>query len=92
MPAGLSGAVAPESRASLPVCYGKDDEVEVVYSKDDVEGKSTKDRPAEAGIENLESIGRDGDEVNQTIQLIQKPNRGPSAPLGVPSSSFFGVL
>jgi hypothetical protein len=90
--ATLSGAIAPESRASFPMRYGKDDHVDIIRPKDDVERKSTEDRPAEIGIENLESGGRSGDEVNQAIQLIQEPNRGAKAPLGVPSGGFVGVL
>ena len=56
------------------MCYGKDDNVEIVRTKDDIEGKSTKDRPAEVSVENLKSVGRNGDDVNQAIQLIQKSN------------------
>ena len=33
--------------------YGKDDNLQVVCPKNDVERKSTKDRPAEISIENL---------------------------------------
>lgn len=72
--------------------YGEHDHVDIICPKDDVERKSPKDRPAETGIENLESIGRSGDDVNQAIQLIQEPNRGARAPLGVPSGGIVGVL
>jgi hypothetical protein len=74
------------------MCYGKDDNVQVVRPKDDVERKSTKNRSAQASIENLKSVGRDGEEINQAIQLIQKPNRCANASLGVPYGSFVGVL
>ena len=74
------------------MCYGKDDNVEIVRTKDDIEGKSTKDRPAEVSVENLKSVGRNGDDVNQAIQLIQKSNRGTKASLGIPCGSFVGVL
>jgi hypothetical protein len=37
MPTGLSSAIAPESRPSLPVCYGKDDNTEFIRAKDDVD-------------------------------------------------------
>jgi hypothetical protein len=90
--ASLSGAVLPESWASLPMCHCKDDNVEVVRTKDDIEGKSTKDRPAEVSVETLKSVGRNGDDVNQAIQLIQKSNCGTKASLGIPSGSFVGVL
>ena len=77
--AGFSDAVLPESWASLPMCHCKDDNVEIVRTKDDVEGKSTKDRPAEVSVETLKSVGRNGDDVNQAIQLIQKSNCGTKA-------------
>jgi len=47
----FSGAVVPEPRASLPMCYGKDDNVQVVCPEDEVERKSTKNRSPEVGIE-----------------------------------------
>ena len=74
------------------MCNGKDGNVQVVRPKDDVERKSTKNRSAEVGIEYLKSAGRIGDEINQAIQLIEKPNGGTNASLGVPRGSFFGVL
>jgi hypothetical protein len=37
--------------------YGKDDYVDIVCPKDDVERKSAKDCPAKIGIENWECIG-----------------------------------
>jgi hypothetical protein len=74
------------------MCNGKDDNVQVVSPKDDVERKSTKNRSAEVSIEYLKSVGRIGDEINQAIQLIEKPNRGTNASLGVPGGSFAGVL
>jgi hypothetical protein len=89
--ASFSGAVLPESWASLPMCYCKDDNVEIVRTKDDIEGKSTKDRPAEVSVENLKSVGRNGNDVNQAIQLIQKSNCGTKASLGIPCG-FAGVL
>jgi hypothetical protein len=88
----LSGAVMPESWASLPMCYCKDDNVEIVRTKDDIERKSTKDRPAEVSVENLKSVGRNDDDVNQAIQLIQKSNCGTMASLGIPCGRFAGVL
>jgi hypothetical protein len=87
-----SGAIMPESWASFPMRYGKDDHVDIICPKDDVEGKPAKDRTAEIGIENLESIRRSADELNQAIQLIQEPNGGANAPLGVPGGGFVGVL
>ena len=64
------------------MCYGKDHSVQVVCPKDDVERKSTKDRSAEVTIENLKSVGRIGYEIDQAIQLIEKPNRhGPFYPV-----------
>ena len=74
------------------MCHCKDDNVEIVRTKDDIEGKSTKDRPAEVSVETLKSVGRNGDDVNQAIQLIQKSNCGTKASLGIPSGSFVGVL
>lgn len=74
------------------MCYGKDDDIDTVCAEDDVKRKSTKDRPMEVSIENLKSIRRNGDEVNQSIQLIQKPNCRTNASLGVPSGSFVGIL
>jgi hypothetical protein len=87
----FSGAAVPVSWASFPVRYGKDDDIGVVCPKDDVEGKPAKDRPAEISIEDWKSLRRDGDEVNQAIQFIQKPNCGADAPLAVPSGGFVGV-
>jgi hypothetical protein len=57
--------------------YGKDHNAHVVCPKDNVERKSTKDRSTKVGIENLKSVGRNGDRINQAIQLIQKPDRLP---------------
>jgi hypothetical protein len=74
------------------MCYGKDDSVQVVCPDDDVEGKATKNRSPEVGIENLKSVRRNGDQINQAIQLIEKSDRGPRTSLGVPNGSFFGVL
>jgi len=53
--------------------------------------ESTKDRPAEVSTENLKSVGRIGDEINQAIQLIQKPTRGTDASLGIPRGSLVRV-
>ena len=72
--------------------YGKDDNLQVVCPKNDVERKSTKDRPAEISIENLKSVGRIGDEINHAIQLIEEPNCGTNASPGVPGGSVVGVL
>jgi hypothetical protein len=88
----FSGAIVPESWASLSMGYGKDDNLQVVCPKNDVERKSTKDRPAEISIENLKSVGRIGDEINHAIQLIEEPNCGTNASLGVPGGSVVGVL
>ena len=74
------------------MCNGKDDNVQVVCPEDDVERKSTKNRSAEVSIENLKSVGRIGDETNHAIQLIEEPNCGTNASLGVPSGRFAGVL
>ena len=92
MPTYLLCAVVPESRTSLPVCHGKDDNAEVVSPKDKVEGKSTKDRAPEVSIENLKSVWRIRDEINQAIQLIQEPTCGTNASDGVPGGSFVGIL
>ena len=43
-------------------------------------------------IENRKSVGRIRDETNHAIQLIEEPNRGTNASLGVPGGSFVGVL
>jgi len=72
--------------------YGEDDNLQVVCPKNDVERKSTKNRSAEVTIENLKSVGRIRDEINHAIQLIEEPNRGTNASLGVPGGSFVGVL
>jgi hypothetical protein len=72
--------------------YGKDDNLQVVRPKNDVERKSTKKRSAEVSIENLKSVGRIRDEINQAFQLIEEPYRGTNASLGVPGGSFVGVL
>ena len=61
-----SGAVVPESWASLRMGYGKDDNLQVVCPKNDVERKSTKNRSAQVSIENLKSVGRIGDKTNHT--------------------------
>jgi hypothetical protein len=57
----------------------KDDNVQIVCPKYDIERKSTKNRATQVNIEDLESVGRRGDEVNQVIQLIEKSDRGASA-------------
>jgi hypothetical protein len=87
-----SGAVVPESWASLPMGYGKDDNLQVVCPKNDVERKSTKNRSAEVAIENLKSVGRIGDENDHAIQLIKVPNCGTNASLGVPGGSLLRIL
>jgi hypothetical protein len=74
------------------VCHGKDDNVQFVCPKDDVERKSTKNRSPDVGIENLKSVRRNCDEINQAIQLIEKPNRRTNTSLCVPRGSFVGVL
>jgi hypothetical protein len=43
------------------MCYGKDDNVQVVCPEDDVERKSAKNRSPEVAIENLKSVRRNGD-------------------------------
>jgi len=43
-------------------------------------------------VETLKSVGRNGDDVNQALPLIQKSNCGTKASLGIPSASFVGVL
>jgi hypothetical protein len=72
--------------------YCKHDNVQVVYPENDVERKSTKNRSAEVTVENLKSVGRIGDEINQAIQLIEKPHCGANTSLGVPGGSFVGIL
>lgn len=90
--ASFSGAVLPKSWAPLPVCYRKDDDVPIVCPKDDVKGKSTKDCPPEAWVE-CWKLGRgNGNEVNQAIQFVQKPNCGTNASFGVPTGGFVRVL
>jgi hypothetical protein len=74
------------------MCDSKDYNIEIVCPKNDVEGKATKNRSAEVAIENLKSVRRNSNEVNQAIQLIEKPNSGTNASLGVPSSGFLGIL
>ncbi len=74
------------------MCHGKDDNVQAVCPKDDIERKSTKNRSAEISIESLKSVRRNCDEINQAIQLIEKPNRRTNALLCVPRGSFVGVL
>jgi hypothetical protein len=68
--------------------YGKNDNLQVVCPKNDVERKSTKNRSAEVSIENLKSVGRIADEINHAIQLTEEPNCGTNASLRVPSGSF----
>jgi hypothetical protein len=53
------------------VCYCNGDDFEIACPKDGVEGKSTKNRPAETGIESLKPIRLHANEINQAIQLIQ---------------------
>jgi hypothetical protein len=72
--------------------HGRDDNVQFVCPKNDVEGKSTKDRSAKADVENLKSVGRPADEINQAIQLFQKSSCCTNTSHGVPSGSFVGVL
>ena len=72
--------------------YGKDDNLQVICPKNEVERKSPKNRSAEVRIENLKSVGRIRDEINHAIQLVEEPNRGTNASLGVPGGSFVGVL
>jgi hypothetical protein len=82
----------PETRASLGVRDGNDDDVCVIYSKHDVEWKPSKDRPAQVSLEDRKSIRRNGDKIDQSIQLIQKSDCSPNAPLGIPLGGFVGVL
>jgi hypothetical protein len=63
-----------------------------VCPKNDVERKSTKNRSAEVSFENPKSVGRIGNEINHTIQLIEEPNCGTNSSLRVPGGSFVGVL
>jgi hypothetical protein len=74
------------------VCHGKDDNAEFIRLKNDVEGKSAKNRSAEAGVEDLKSDRRNGDQINQPIQLIQKSDCGANASFGVPGGCFPSVL
>jgi hypothetical protein len=57
-----SGAVVPW--ASFPMGHGKDHNLQIVCTKNDVERKSTKNRSAEVSVENLKAVGRIGEEVN----------------------------
>ena len=72
--------------------YGKDHNVQVGCPKDNVERKSTKDRSTKVSIEDVKPVGRNGDLINQAIQLIEKPDGCPNTSAGVPGGSFFGVL
>ena len=72
--------------------YGKDDNLQFICPKNNVERKSTKNRSAEVSIENRKSVGRIRDEINHAIQLIEEPNRRTNASLGVPGGSVVGVL
>jgi hypothetical protein len=72
--------------------YGKDDDLQVVCPKNDVERKSTKNRSAKVSIENLKFVGRVCYKINHAIQLIEEPNCGTSASLSVPGGSVVGVL
>lgn len=92
LPVGLSGALAPEPWPPLPVCYGNDYNAEFIRSKDDVERKSAKYRPAEVHIEDLKRVWRNRDQINHAIQLIQKADCGSNASPGVPGGSFLSVL
>jgi hypothetical protein len=56
-----------------------------------VERKSTKNRSARVGIENLKSVGRIGDEINHAFQLSEEPNCGTNTALGVSGGSVVGV-
>lgn len=69
----------------------KYDNIQFVGPKNDVERKSTKNCPAEVGIERWKSVGRIADEINQAVQLIEKSRRGTDTPFGVPSGSFIGI-
>jgi hypothetical protein len=82
----------PEPWASLAVRDGNDHDVCAVRPKHDVEGKPSKDCPAQISLEDWKSVRRNGDETDQSIQLIQESDGSPNAPLGVPLGGFVGVV
>jgi hypothetical protein len=88
----FSGAIVPKSGVPFPVGYSKDHHAQVVCPKHNVERKSTKDRSTEVAIEKVKPVRRVGDQINQPIQLIQKPGCCPNTSVGVPGCSVFGVL
>jgi hypothetical protein len=82
----------PVPWASLAVRDGNDRDVRAIRPKHDVEGKPSKDRPAQISLEDWKSIRRNGDETDRSIQLIEESDCSPNAPLGVPLGGFVGVL
>jgi hypothetical protein len=84
-----SGAVVPW--ASFPMGHGKDHNLQIVCTKNDVERKSTKNRSAEVSVE-LESCWANRRGGQHAIQLIEEPDCGTNASLGVPGDSFVGIL
>ena len=84
----------PPVRACAPQAYDplKHRHVGALDPEDNVEGESAEHGPAQIRIEYRESLGRGGDEVNQTIQLVQKANAGADVSLRVPGSGLAGVL
>jgi len=59
--------------------------------KHEVVREPAERRPAQAGIERLETTRSDGDKFDQVIQLIQKPLRRAQTALGVPRGGFLGI-
>jgi hypothetical protein len=84
---GFARIVGSFSRAPRQEQRGRRHRPEKRYRKE-----IAKQGPPEVSVEDWKSVRREGDEVNQTIQLIDKPNCRTNAPLGVPSGGFVGVL
>jgi hypothetical protein len=59
--------------------------------KYEVKGESAERRPAQASIELLETVWSDSDELDQAIQLIEKPARRTQTALGIPRDGLLSV-
>jgi hypothetical protein len=81
----------PIAWASFPVRDSKDNDIDVVGPKDDIEGKPAKDRPARSAPKIGNLPGETAMRSIRQSSSSRNRNRGAGAPLGVPSGGFLCV-
>ncbi len=77
---------------SLSVRDGENNDRTLINSKNDVEGKPLKYRPAKMVVKGRIHVGQSGDAGDQALQFIQETDRRASVSLRIPTGSVLGIL